>query len=95
MAELSDTDLRETVRRRYAAAALGDDAGCGCGPARTDDGAAGEVFGGALYGEDDAGRFRRRPSALRSAAASRPRSPTCTRARPCSTSAPAVAPTSS
>ena len=55
MAELSDTDLRETVRRRYAAAALGDDAGCGCGPARTDDGAAREVFGGALYGEDDAG----------------------------------------
>ena len=43
-------------------------------------------------------RPRARPTprwAHRSAAACRPRSPTCTRARPCSTSAPAPAPTSS
>ena len=47
MAELSDIDLRETVRRRYAAAALaatGETAGASCcGP-----------FGGALYGDGEA-----------------------------------------
>jgi ubiquinone/menaquinone biosynthesis C-methylase UbiE len=44
MAELStDTDIREAVRERYAAAAVAakDKAGCGCG--------GGEVFGGTLY----------------------------------------------
>jgi arsenite methyltransferase len=59
MAELSTPDLRETVRRRYAAAALatpGEDPGpsCGCGPVRTDDAAGREVFGGALYGGEEA-----------------------------------------
>ena len=53
-----------------------------------------EVFGAALYG-DEADARRRPPWRRRSAAASRPRSPTCTRARPCSTSARAPAPTCS
>ena len=43
------TDIREVVRDRYAAAARattgGDDASCGCGPG---------VFGSALYGDADA-----------------------------------------
>ncbi|MFL5778998.1 MAG: arsenite methyltransferase [Chloroflexota bacterium] len=50
MAELS-TDLRETVRARYAAAARAaadQGAKCDCGPG------SGEVFGGALYGEEHA-----------------------------------------
>jgi arsenite methyltransferase len=67
MAELTEDDIRERVRRRYAAAAstiaAGGPAGCGsqataggscCGPAiaTTDEGRA--IFGGALYGGDDA-----------------------------------------
>lgn len=67
MAELTDTtDVREEVRRRYAAAARGvsdrsccgpvvstDDSSC-CGPAvATTDAAGDQVFGGALYGEGD------------------------------------------
>src|SRR5215216_1013995 len=50
MAELS-TDLRETVRARYAAAARtvsGPGASCDCGPGGS------QVFGGALYGEEHA-----------------------------------------
>ena len=106
MAELTDTDIRERVRERYAAAATAvaesTGSGCcgapaaiaGCGPdiASTDE-HGNEVFG--------AGALRRRPRARpqgrswrpRSAAACRPRSPICMTARPCSTSAPAPAPT--
>ena len=67
MAELTDTDIRESVRQRYAAAATAvatnTSAGCcgaadafaGCGPdmALTDK-QGNEVFGATLYrGEDD------------------------------------------
>src|SRR5919108_2134793 len=72
MAELSEnTDIREIVRERYAAAANriaeGGIGECGCGPAggassscaeadlRTTDAAGVEVFGPALYGEEGAG----------------------------------------
>jgi arsenite methyltransferase len=56
MAELTDTDIRERVRERYAAAATAADAktsaaGC-CGPG-TADRHGNEVFGATLY--DDAG----------------------------------------
>ena len=44
MAELTDTDIRETVRERYAAAAK-QASGCGCGPEAEDS------FGGSLYDE--------------------------------------------
>jgi arsenite methyltransferase len=44
MAQLSDTDIREQVRERYAAAATAA-AGCACGPTIED------VFGGKLYDE--------------------------------------------
>jgi arsenite methyltransferase len=72
MAELSaDTDIREVVRDRYAAAAnriAGGTPGCGCAPAgeassccaadadlRTTDEAGTEVFGAALYGDQAGG----------------------------------------
>jgi arsenite methyltransferase len=70
MAELSEnTDIREVVRDRYAAAAnriAEGGAGCGCGSAggasaccdadlRTTDAAGVEVFGAALYGDEAAG----------------------------------------
>ena len=71
MAELSrNTDVRELVRERYAAAAnrIADGtAGCGCGPAdssfscctdadlRNTDADGVEVFGAALYGEEGSG----------------------------------------
>jgi SAM-dependent methyltransferase len=51
----ADTDIRERVRERYAAAAaaLGPD---GCAPtALSADASGAPVFGGALYGEDDHG----------------------------------------
>jgi arsenite methyltransferase len=44
MAQLTDTDIREQVRERYAAAAK-QASGCGCGPERED------FFGGSLYDE--------------------------------------------
>jgi arsenite methyltransferase len=44
MAQLTDTDIREQVRERYAAAATAA-AGCACGPTTED------VFGGKLYDE--------------------------------------------
>jgi arsenite methyltransferase len=47
MAELTDPDLREAVRARYAAAARGGSS-CDCGPGGT------QVFGGALYGDEHA-----------------------------------------
>ncbi len=48
-------DIREAVRARYAAAATAS-ASCGCGPAdvRLTDRDGSEVFGGTLYGADDA-----------------------------------------
>jgi arsenite methyltransferase len=59
MAELSDagaTDIRETVRRRYAAAAVqvatADTGAACCAPSETFDGAS-DVFGAALYGLGD------------------------------------------
>ena len=64
MAELTDTEIREHVRERYAAAATGaaDAAGCGCSPASAyaepdmalTDRRGTEVFGATLYsGEAD------------------------------------------
>jgi arsenite methyltransferase len=71
MAELSqNTDIRELVRERYAAAAnriAAGTAGCGCGPAdsafscctdddlRSTDAEGNEVYGAALYGDEAAG----------------------------------------
>jgi arsenite methyltransferase len=52
MADLTEADLRETVRQRYASAATGGSS-CDCGPVRTDDAAGREVFGGALYDSPD------------------------------------------
>ena len=80
--------VRETVREKYAAAAqaaaAGAAAGC-CSPADTTG-----VFGASLYAESVRGARKPR-STRRSAAGFRPRSLTCTRARSCSTSAPAPA----
>jgi arsenite methyltransferase len=66
MAEMTDRDIRELVRERYAAAAIsiaaGAAGGCGaesvgsscCAPAvSTTDAAGSEVFGGSLYGDAD------------------------------------------
>jgi ubiquinone/menaquinone biosynthesis C-methylase UbiE len=44
MAQMTDTDIRERVRERYAAAAK-QASGCGCGPENED------FFGGSLYDE--------------------------------------------
>jgi SAM-dependent methyltransferase len=65
MAELTSptpdpTEIRETVRARYAAAALAAreqaSCGCGCGPeCGTTDASGDEVFGAALYDPADAG----------------------------------------
>jgi arsenite methyltransferase len=48
-----EADIRETVRERYAAAALAvadqQDTSCGCGPVSTLDSAGTQVFGSALY----------------------------------------------
>ncbi len=58
--EPAEADVRESVRERYAAAATAvaaaDPAGCGCGPADValTDRAGNAVFGGALYGSEDA-----------------------------------------
>ena len=101
MAELDDTDIRERVRERYFAAARQiadpgrmlrstDRHAAAAGHDNRQHGS--EVFGG------NALRRRRHPGArrlsrLRSAAACPPRSPTCARARLCSTWARAPAPT--
>ena len=67
MAELTDTDIRETVRERYAGAARavaeGQGGGCGCGPSLdesccgpstlTTDAGGTQVFGDALYDGGD------------------------------------------
>jgi arsenite methyltransferase len=71
MAELSEnTDIRQAVRERYAAAAnriAEGSTGCGCGPAdsafsccadadlRSTDAEGNEVYGAALYGDEAAG----------------------------------------
>jgi arsenite methyltransferase len=58
MVELTETDIRERVRDRYAAAARGAAAGTGtcCGPdMRTDDEQGNVVFGPTLYEGEDAG----------------------------------------
>ena len=66
MAELTDDQIRDQVRERYAAAATAAAPGCGCAPAEDasccgtpvelTDGQGREVFGGSLYeeGERDA-----------------------------------------
>jgi arsenite methyltransferase len=66
MAELTDTDIRETVRERYAAVAraISDSGSCGCGStAETSccapdvalsDKSGTQVFGAALYAEAEA-----------------------------------------
>ena len=105
MAEL--TDIRETVRERYAAAAtararatrrhaagrrlLAGTGAADCSPADETG-----VFGAALYDDEQPrGRTRGRDRARRWDAVCRPPSPTCARARPSLTSAPAPAPTCS
>jgi arsenite methyltransferase len=51
-------DIRETVRRRYAAAArtaaAQQGASCGCGPVSRVDAAGADVFGGVLYDDSEA-----------------------------------------
>ena len=88
MAEL--TDIRETVRERYAAARPARGRGCGSGGAVADRRAGCRSSARASTTGRDLGCDRRRPGP-RSAAGCRPPSPTCTRARPSSTSAPARA----
>jgi ubiquinone/menaquinone biosynthesis C-methylase UbiE len=54
MADLTDTDIRETVRAKYAAAATAASAEAGCcgpGALTCSPAAAGGVFGAALYGD--------------------------------------------
>ena len=53
---VGSTDIRGTVRERYAAAAraVAEQPGCGCGPVSTTDASGAEVFGGALYDADHA-----------------------------------------
>ena len=96
----AESDVRERVRERYAGAAkaehlIGLLRRCrprGCGADRADRQAGHEVFGAELYtASRDAVPMRR--SWPRSDAGTRPRSPTCTRARRCSTSARAAAST--
>ncbi len=64
MAELTDEQIRDQVRDRYAAAATAASPGCGCAPqdeassccgtpVALTDGQGREVFGGALYEGDD------------------------------------------
>ena len=99
MAELTDTDIREQVRERYAAAATAvaesTGSGCcgasaaiaGCGPdIGSTDKNGNEVFGVTLYdGEGDAAPKAAVEASLGCGVP--PRSPTCTRARPSSISA--------
>ena len=78
MAELTDTDIREQVRERYAAAAAErSSSGC-CGSTTAEGGCGSDGFGHSLYdGEGDAA-----PTAAveaHSVAASRRRSPTTPR----------------
>lgn len=54
----AESDIRESVRARYAAAARvaaeEQGASCGCGPVSTRDASGAEVFGGALYDSREA-----------------------------------------
>ena len=89
--------VREQVRARYAEAArsvaAGDTEACGCGPSSCCDGDSNGSFGAGLYSELERASSRTRPGLRASAAATRPRSPICARARSCSTSARAAAST--
>ncbi len=88
MAELTDSEiLRETVREKYAAAARAAAAGAAvpsscCGPSEValSDASGTQVFGDALYGDEDAAGAG---AALEASlgAACRPRSPICTKAK--------------
>ena len=105
MAEM--TEIRDSVRARYAAAAKAaatQESSCGCGSESSEstccgtevaltDRAGNQVFGGALYADGEAAGAPTQRCKPRSAVACRPPSPTSTRARRCSTSAPAAAPT--
>ena len=56
--EAPETDIRETVRERYAAAARAiaetQSTSCGCGPVSTVDSRGAQVFGSTLYGAREA-----------------------------------------
>ena len=75
----SPETIHETVREHYAAAAVRASRGDCCAPGD-------EPIGSELYSALDGASCRTRPSWLRSAAATRPRSPTSTRASASSTS---------
>ena len=105
MAELTDTDIRERVRERYAAAAtaVAESTGSGCcgapaaiascGPdISSTDKHGNEVFGATLYDDADSPALKAAVEASLGCGVPT-RSPTCTKARQCSTSAPAPAPT--
>ena len=83
-------DVRETVRQKYAAAAVAAASGAACcGPA--DDAG---LFGASLYSDSSAGDAPEAAINASLAVASPPPSPTCARARPSSISGRAPAPTS-
>ena len=87
-------DVREAVRERYAAAAAAasmERRRAAAAAVITDEQR--DVFGSRLYGPRIATSSPTPRSSPRSAAAIRPRSPSCTRARRCSTWAPAAAST--
>src|SRR5262249_35100558 len=91
-------ELREQVRRRYAesARAVSEGAGgCGCGSGEccAEAGDDGVSFVEAVYDAEQRGELPDARCWRRLAAATRPRSLTCTRGRSCSTSAPAAAST--
>lgn len=87
------TDLRETVRQRYAAAAAqvteGGTACCGPAPAEVD-----ENFGSTLYAADERDALPAEAVAASSAAATPSPSPDSAPVSASSTSAPAAASTS-
>ncbi|GLY49928.1 hypothetical protein Lesp01_35840 [Lentzea sp. NBRC 102530] len=87
------TELRETVRARYAAAAIAvteGGGGCCSGQAVEVD----ETFGATLYQTAQRDELPPKRSRPHSAAATPPRSPNSAKASGCSTSAPAAASTS-
>ena len=89
--------IRETVRERYAAAARAaahaEPTGCCTSDVSISDEHGNEVFGGALYDATEADGAPTGRSGVAGLRRARPPSPTCTRARPSSISAPAPAPT--
>ena len=83
-------ELREEVRRRYAESARAvteGSGGCGCGSGEccAEAGATARASSRRSTTPSSAASSPTRPCSPRSAAATRPRSPTCTRARSCST----------